>query len=139
MNFFHLALVYHIERINVRPLAYVGLSMEYRDTMCSVYAKQAWKIVTLMTAGVVVMAMIGCQVHPTALDQTQAFPSGHHRAPAPHAAFDLNCLVATLPTVVSFLTVYLCTPYTPDQLVHPTGFASLLFIPPKAMLRAHSV
>ena len=92
----------------------------------------------MMTAGVVVVALVGCQVHPTALDQTQAFPSGHHRAPAPHAASDLNCVAATLPIVVSLPFVYLCTLYTTDQLAHPTGFASPPFIPPKAMLRVHA-
>ena len=92
----------------------------------------------MLTAGMAVVALVGCQGHPPALDQTQAFPSGHHRAPAPHAALDLNCVVATLPTVVPLLTVYLCTPYTADRLAHPTGFASPPFIPPEVTLHAHS-
>ena len=102
-----------------------------RYSMRPVLARTAWTMVGMALVGIAVAAMIGCQGHPTALDQTQAFPSGHHRAPAPHAASDLNCLVATLPIVVSLPFVYLCTLYTTDQLAHPTGFASPLFIPPR--------
>ena len=106
--------------------------------MVPVLARTAWTMVGMVMVGMVIAAMIGCQVHPTALDRTQAFPSGHHRAPAPHTASALNCVVATLPTVVSLPRVHLCTPYTTDQLAHPTGFASPPFIPPEVTLRAHS-
>ena len=106
--------------------------------MLFISARKVWSIVAIVMAGMVVVALVGCQVHAASHDQPLASPAGHHRVPSPHAALDLNCLVASLPIVGFLLPVYLYTPYTTDRLAHPTGFASPPFIPPEAMLRVHS-
>ena len=105
----------------------------HRCSMLSAFStSKAWPLVAMLTTGMVVVALVGCQLHTDSHDQMQAYPAGHHRAPSSHTTFDLTCVVATLSSVTSLLPVYLCTPYTMDLVASPTGFAFPLFIPPEA-------
>ena len=103
-----------------------------------------WTSVAMVLAAVAVAVLVGCQLSTAALDQAQTSAPGSPCPSAPAAPSALHCgpggycLVAALPPVVSLAFAALCTPYTTDLLTHPTEFASPPFIPPKAMLRAHS-
>ena len=102
------------------------------------FTRTARTLVAIVTVGVVLATLAGCQFERAALARTPAAPSGHHQSPVPHATADLNCLVATLSTVVSLAPWDLSTPSAPDRLAHPTGLVSPPFIPPEVTLCAHS-
>ena len=85
----------------------------------------------MVMVGVAVVALVGCQLHTAAHDQSHASTAGHQPTPAPHATSALTCLVATLPPVVSLAPVDLCTPYTTTLMAPPTEFALPPFIPPE--------
>ena len=93
--------------------------------------RKARTLVAMVTVGVVLATLVGCQFERAALARTPASPSGHPQSPVPHATADLDCLMATLPTVVSLAPWDLSTPSAPDRLAHPTGFVSPPFIPPR--------
>ena len=95
------------------------------------FASRVWKMVVVVTAGMAVMAMVGCQFHMASRDQTQASLPGHHRAAPSYAAFDLHCIMAVLPTVLSLVPLSLVISYATDLVVHPEGCALPPFIPPR--------
>jgi len=101
-----------------------------------VFARNAWKMIAVVLAGIAVVAMVGCQWQMAALDQTQTCLPTHHRAPASPATADLHCPVrhcpvVTLPMAVSLAPVDLVMPYSIALVTHRTGFAFPLFIPPE--------
>ncbi len=56
-----------------------------------VFARNAWKMIAVVLAGIAVVAMVGCQWQMAALDQTETCLPTHHRAPASPATADLHC------------------------------------------------
>jgi hypothetical protein len=102
--------------------------------MVPIFASCIWTMAVMVTAGMAVMAMVGCQFHMASLDQTQASLPGHHRAASSYAAFDLHCIMAVLPTGLSLVPLSLAMPYATDLPVHPEGFAFPPFIPPRVGL-----
>ena len=96
-----------------------------------VFARNAWKRIAVVLAGIAVVAMVGCQWQMAALDQTQTCLPTHHRAPASPATADLHCPAVTLSMAVSLAPVDLVLPYTTPLMAHPTEFALPPFIPPE--------
>lgn len=104
--------------------------------MGPIFARNTWKMIAVVLAGIAVVAMLGCQWQMAALDQTQTCLPTHHRAPASPATADLHCPVrhcpvVTLPMAVSLAPVDLVLPYTTPLMAHPTEFALPPFIPPE--------
>ena len=108
--------------------------------MLPALASKAWHMMTPLTAGMVMVVLVACQLHVTLLDPAQASPLVYHQAPAPETGpapsshtthTTLDCFMGLLPSLVSFVPLYLLLPYIADLLSHPAGFASPPFIPPK--------
>jgi hypothetical protein len=98
--------------------------------MLLVYTRKAWTMVAIVTVGVVIATLVGCQFERASHARTPASPSGHQQSPLPHATAALDCLVATLPTAIALALWSLCVPYATDRFVRLQAFASPLFHPP---------
>jgi hypothetical protein len=99
--------------------------------LSAVSTSKAWPLVAMLIAGMAVVVLVGCQVHPDSHDQMQASPAGHHRASSSHTTLDHLCVVAVLPLGVILAPVVLVIPYAMELLWHPNEFASPPFIPPR--------
>ena len=98
--------------------------------MFHVFTHKARTLVAVVTVGVVIATLVGCQVERAAHAQTPASPAEHHQSPVPHAAAALDCLVAILPTTIALALWSLCVPYATDRFVCLQAFAFPLFLPP---------
>lgn len=90
----------------------------------------------MVMAGVVVVTIVGCQLHTAPHDQMQPSPTGHQRPSSAHTTFDLTCVVAAMPIEVSLTPLSLVMPYAIDLVWHSTAFAFPPFIPPEDARRA---
>jgi hypothetical protein len=98
--------------------------------MFLVYTRKTWTMVAMVTVGVVIATLVGCQFESASHARTPASPSGHHQSPFPHAAAALTCLVAILPTAIALALWYLCMPYATDYFIRLQAFTFPLFHPP---------
>jgi len=69
--------------------------------MFHVFTHKARTLVAVVTVGVVIATLVGCQVERAAHAQTPASPAEHHQSPVPHATAALDCLVAALPSALA--------------------------------------
>lgn len=98
--------------------------------MFHVFTRKVWTLVAVVTTGVVIATLVGCQFERALYAQTPASPSGHHQSPVPHATAALDCLVATFPSAISLTPWYLYMPYATARFVRLQAFASPPFLPP---------
>jgi len=98
--------------------------------MFLVFTRKAWTMVAIVTVGVVMATLVGCQFERASHAQTPASPSGHHQSPLPHTTAAFDCLVAILPSALALAPWSLCVPYATDRFIRPQAFASPLFHPP---------
>ena len=94
------------------------------------YTRKAWTMVAMVTVGVVIATLVGCQFESASHARTLASPSGHHQSPLPHTTAAFDCLVVTLPTAIALAPWSLCVPYVTDHCVRLQTFAFSLFHPP---------
>ena len=103
---------------------------KHRCIMLFVYTRKTWILVAMVTVGVVIATLVGCQFARAAHARTPASPSGYHQSPLPHTTAALACLAATLLTAIALAPWSLGVPYATDRFVRLQAFACSLCLPP---------
>lgn len=104
--------------------------------MLALPAARSWKMLPLLMACLMTVAVTVCLVHIAPPNQDQATHPGHQHPVSAHMTLDLHCLTAMLAAILpaAVLPVWLCcgTLYLSERWSYPVAPSFPPFIPPKA-------
>ena len=102
-----------------------------RNPVFSLIPHKARQMMALLLVCMAIGIGFACQVHPTAHDHGHGIPGTSHHSSSSHPSFDFACLLAVLPTVVSFASLLLGVLQATPLVLNHTLLVSLPFIPPR--------
>src|SRR5918998_1767758 len=102
-----------------------------RGAVLSFVPHKIWQMMVLLLVCMAIGIGFACQVHPPAHDHAHAIPGTSHHSSSSHASLDFFCILAVLPTVVSFGSLFLGVLHATPLVVNHTLLVSLPFIPPR--------